>query len=93
MANKTLEPSGDYVLVIDGSNEVVVDGITLPENVRQKEMVFGTVVFVGPDARDRTKPEDQIYYGPYAGKSVVLNGIEFRSMRQGQIEGYVRSTQ
>lgn len=92
MPKHTLEPAGDYVLVVDSPTEVVLDGITLPENVRQKEMVFGTVVFVGPDAL-RTKAEDQIAYGPYAGKSVVMNGTEFRILRQGQIELYIRNTQ
>lgn len=92
MAKHILEPAGDYVLVVDGSDTVVVDGIELPSNVRQKEMLFGTVVFVGPEAA-KTHPEDQICYGPYAGKSVVMNGIEFRILRQGQIEAYLRVTQ
>ena len=32
-------------------------------------------------------------YGPYAGKTVVLEGVEFRLLREGQIEGYIRKSQ
>ena len=91
MAKHFLEPAGDYVLVVDSPREITLDGIELPGNVRQQEMAFGVVVFVGPRAL-ATKPEDQICYGPYAGKSVVVNGTEFRLLREGQIELYIRKT-
>jgi co-chaperonin GroES (HSP10) len=86
-----LEPANDHLLVVDSPRETTLDGITLPDNVRQQEMCFGTVVFVGPKAED-TKPEDVVCYGPYAGKTVVLDGIEFRLVREGQIEAYVRKS-
>ena len=93
MANEYLEPAGDYVAVIDQTGDVVIDGITMPDNTRSKEMIFGTVVFVGPDATKLTEPEDVVCYGPYAGKTVVVNGHQFRILRQGQIEFYLRKSQ
>lgn len=93
MAKEYIEPAGDFVSVIDRTGSTVVDGIELPENTREKEMIFGTVVFVGPDAAHLTKPEDIVAYGPYAGKNVIVNGMQFRMLRQGQIEFYLRSSQ
>ena len=89
MPKSFLEPANDHLLVVDSVRETTIDGITMPENQRQQEMVFGTVVFVGPKATE-TKQEDRVCYGPYAGKTVVLDGFEFRLLREGQIEAYVR---
>lgn len=94
MSKEFLEPSGDYLLAVDTPHqETTVDGITLPDNERQKEMMFGTVVFIGPMVSVCTKVEDRICYGPYAGKIVVFNGVAFRSLREEQIEFYVRKSQ
>lgn len=90
MAKSILEPAKDMVLVIDSSREVTLDGIILPDNMRQQEMIFGTVIFVGPDVSPRTQIQNRVAYGPYAGKTVILDGIEFRGIREGQIEFYVR---
>jgi chaperonin GroES len=92
MSKTFLEPASDYLLVVDSPRETTIDGISLPDNIKQQEMVFGTVIFVGPEAL-KTQPEDRICYGPYAGKNVVLDGIEFRIIRQGQIEAYIRKSQ
>ena len=91
MSKTILEPAGDHVLVVDTPRTTTIDGIDMPENERQKEILFGTVVFAGPLAPS-THPEDQVVYGPYAGKMIVLEGIEFRLLREGQIEGYLRRT-
>lgn len=90
MAKKYLVPAGDLVLVVDSLRESTIDGITLPDNMKQQEMVFGTVVFIGSKVSEDTKPEDLICYGPYAGKTVLIDGVEFRLIREGQIEGYIR---
>jgi co-chaperonin GroES (HSP10) len=92
MSKTYIEPATDQLLVVDSPREVSIDGIELPGNVRQQEMCFGTVVFVGPKTT-ATKPEDLVCYGPYAGKNVVIDGIEFRLLREGQIEAYIRKTQ
>jgi len=57
--------------------------------VRQMEMVYGTVIFAGPLAA-ATQPKDQVCYGPYAGKTVIMDGMQFRLLREEQIEAYLR---
>ena len=91
--SKTIIPANDRVLVADSPRTTTIDGIELPENVRQQEMVFGTVIYVGPLMVQGTKPKDIVCYGPYAGKTVVIEGIELRLLREGQIEGYVREVE
>jgi co-chaperonin GroES (HSP10) len=91
MPNHFLEPASNHILVVDASSEITLDGISLPANVRQQDMVGGTVMFVGPDVK-HTKPNDQVLYGPYAGKTVVFNGSEFRLLLEGHIELYVRKS-
>lgn len=84
-----IEPANDYVLVKDLQASTTIDGISLPDNVRQQEMVFGTVAFSGPLAT-KTFAGDVVCYGPYAGKPIVIDGTEFRLLREGQVEAYVR---
>lgn len=86
---KKLVPAGEFVLVLDASRDTVISGIEMPSNVRQQEMVFGTIAVVGEDATKR-KAGEVICYGPYAGKNVVLEGVEFRLLHVKQIEGVVR---
>jgi len=92
MSKTVLQPASDHILAVDNPRETTIDGISLPDNVRQQEMVFGTVVFIGPDV-DSTSVRDRICYGPYAGKTVVIDGIEFRLLKEEQIEGYIRETE
>ena len=91
MPKHTLEPGKHHVLVVDRDRKQVIDGIELPDNVKQQEMVFGYVIAVGPDCED-AKPQDTVCYGPYAGKNVVLDGVEFRIMLEDSIEAWVRVT-
>ena len=92
MPKPILEPANDHLLVIDSPRDTTIDGISLPDNIRQQEMCFGLVVFVGPLATS-TKVQDKVAYGPYAGKNIVLDGIEFRLLREGQVEAYVRQVE
>jgi len=85
-----LEPAADLVLVVDAPRTTVIDEIAMPDNVKQQEMVFGTVVAIGSFVTVGTKVGDQIAYGPYAGKNVVIGGSEFRILKEGQIEAYLR---
>lgn len=91
MSKTYIEPATDHVIVAEVVQETIIDGITVPDNARQKEMLSGTVIFAGPDAH-RTNPHDIVLYGPYAGKNIVVDGMEFRLLREGQIEAYVRKT-
>ena len=88
MAKTKLEPMGDYLLIADMPRTTTIDGIDLPENVRQQEMCFGYVIAVGPACLS-VKEQNRVCYGPYAGKSVIIEGVEFRLLREGQIEGRV----
>jgi co-chaperonin GroES (HSP10) len=93
MPNTFLEPATDHVLVVDSTFEpTTINGIDMPDNEKQKEMITGTVVFVGPAVSPLTKPEAIVLYGPYAGKTVVFNGTAFRLLREGQIELYIRKS-
>ena len=92
MAKHILEPAGDFVLVVDHPRKTVIEDIEMPDNERQQDMAYGTVIFVGPEAL-KTKPEDQVCYGPYAGKIVVFEGNTFRLLRQGNIELYIRTVE
>lgn len=93
MSKTVIVPANDRVIVVDLPRTTVIDGIEMPENEKQQEMAFGVVVFVGPKVSEYTKPEDQVSYGPYAGKIVVMNGVAFRILLEGQIEAYVRKTE
>lgn len=86
---KVIVPANDRVLVADSPRTTTIDGIELPENVKQQEMVYGTVISVGPLMVQDTKPKDLVCYGPFAGKTIVIEGIELRLLREGQIEGYI----
>ena len=77
MPKTLLEPMGDYLLVVDSPRTTTIDEIELPGNIRQQEMCFGLVVSVGPDCKT-LQPQDRVCYGPYAGKGVIIEGIEFR---------------
>lgn len=88
MPKSVLQPASDHVLVVDKDRTQTIDGITLPDNIRQQEMVFGVVVSAGPECK-YAKPEEIVCYGPYAGKTVAIEGIEFRLLREGQIEGRI----
>jgi co-chaperonin GroES (HSP10) len=91
MSKTFVEPAGDAVLVVDIPQDSNIDGIMLPDNVRQLDMLVGLVIAVGPDAKHLTKPEDKVFYGPYAGKLVSVDGTQFRTIKQAHIELYLRT--
>lgn len=92
MSKTYFDPATDHVLIVELTGDVIIDGITLPDNEKQQEMHYGSVVFAGPDAH-RTNPADHVAFGPYAGKHIIVDGMQFRLLREGQIEGYLRKSQ
>lgn len=90
MSKTILQPANNHVIVADLPRAVEMDGITLPDNVRQQDMVFGIVVFVGSKCIE-TKVQDKVCYGPYAGKPIVMDGQELRLLLEEQIEAYIRT--
>jgi len=91
MDNTFIEPAGDAVLVVDIPQNSSIDGIEMPDNVRQLDMLCGLVISVGPNAQHLTKPQDRVFYGPYAGKLVSVDGTQFRTIKQAHIELYLRT--
>ena len=92
MSKHYLEPANDHVMTVDNVVDTVIGDIIMPDNHRQKELECGTVVAVGPDCVN-THQQETVAYGPYAGKHVVIEGVQFRILKEGQIEGYLRKTQ
>ena len=90
MSSNYIEPATNHVLVIDGSRETTIDGISLPDIVKQQDMLFGMVIFVGPKC-ESTKVQDKVCYGPYAGKHIQIEGGEFRLLVEDHIEAYIRT--
>jgi co-chaperonin GroES (HSP10) len=93
MPKNYIEPSTDRVIVAEGLQETIIDGITLPANAKEQEMLSGSVIFVGPAVSPLTKPHDIVLFGPYAGKHIIIDGVEFRLLREDQIEAYIRKSQ
>jgi co-chaperonin GroES (HSP10) len=92
MSKNYFDPATDHIIIAELPRETIIDGIVMPDNEKQQEMVYGTVVLVGPDAH-RTNTADTVAYGPYAGKHIIVDGMQFRLLREGQIEGYLRKAQ
>lgn len=92
MSKTYLDPATDHVICAELAQTTIIDGIEQPDNVRQQEMMYGTVVYVGPDAL-RTHEGDHVAYGPYAGKYIIFEGFTFRLIRQGEIAMYIRKSQ
>lgn len=92
MSKNYIDPATDHVLAVDSPQDTNIDGIILPDNVKQLNMLAGSVVFVGPETH-HTHPADMVLYGPYAGKEIVIDGMKFRLLREGQIEAYLRKSQ
>lgn len=91
MSDYVFEPAGDHILVLDSPSAATIGGIQMPDNVKEQEMVAGRVIFIGPEVHQSyTHIQDQVFYGPYAGKTIIVDGVQFRLIREGQIEGYVR---
>jgi co-chaperonin GroES (HSP10) len=90
MDKSVLEPAGDHVIILDVAHENTIDGIVLPDNEKQQEMQYGRVIFVGPACSQYTHVQDTVAFGPYAGKHILFEGVQFRIMKEGQIETYIR---
>ena len=84
------EPASDHVIVADQIRGTTINGIELPENIRNQAMVFGLVIFKGPKVSGVTQVQDLVGFGPYAGKLIAIDGVEFRTLKEEQIELYLR---
>ncbi len=88
MANVTIKPLADRVLVEPMEAETTTaSGIIIPDTAKEKPQK-GTVVAVGPGTKDESMTVsvgDQVLYGKYAGTELKLEGNDYLIMRESDI--------
>ena len=85
MAAKFL-PCGDRVLVSVREQERLIEGVLLPDSAKE-DMQVGIIVSVGE--KTIFKEGELVLFGPWAGKNIQLEGIPFRVMLEGEIDGKI----
>jgi len=88
MPTHRVEPFADYIIVLDMERKMTIDGIELPENMKQQDMVFGRVISTGIGCL-HIHADETIAYGPYAGKIIAFDGVPLRIMREGMAEARI----
>ena len=88
MANVTIKPLADRVLVEPMEAEsTTASGIIIPDTAKEKPQK-GIVVAVGPGTKDESMTVsvgDQVLYGKYAGTELKLDGNDYLIMRESDI--------
>ncbi|MDD2964618.1 MAG: co-chaperone GroES [Bacteroidales bacterium] len=88
MANVSVKPLADRVLVEPAAAESkTVGGIIIPDTAKEKPQK-GTVVAVGPGKKDEplmVKEGDQVLYGKYSGTEISVDGKDYLIMRESDI--------
>ncbi|MAJ37298.1 MAG: co-chaperone GroES [Flavobacteriaceae bacterium] len=88
MANITIKPLADRVLVEPMEAETTTaSGIIIPDTAKEKPQK-GIVVAVGPGTKDESMTVsvgDQVLYGKYAGTELKLDGNDYLIMRESDI--------
>ncbi len=88
MANISIKPLADRVLVEPvAQEEKTAGGIIIPDTVKEKPQ-RGTVVAAGPGKKDEpmtVKPGDVVLYGKYSGSEISVDGKDFLMMRESDI--------
>ncbi len=88
MANLSITPLADRVVVEPAiAEETTAGGIIIPDTAKEKPQ-RGTVVAVGSGKKDEpttVKVGDTVLYGKYAGTEVQLEGKDYLIMRESDI--------
>lgn len=88
MANVTIKPLADRVLVEPMEAETTTaSGIIIPDTAKEKPQK-GTVVAVGPGTKDQpvtVKVGDQVLYGKYSGTELQHEGEDYLIMRESDL--------
>ena len=88
MANVSVKPLADRVLVEPAAAESkTVGGIIIPDTAKEKPQK-GTVVAVGNGTKDHAmtvKVGDTVLYGKYAGTDLKFEGKDYLIMREDDI--------
>src|SRR3990167_7331273 len=97
MANKTIRPLQDRLVVRRLSEEEKTKGgIIIPDTAKEKPQE-GEVISTGPGARDdsgkiqplHVKAGDRILFGKWSGTEVKLDGQDLLIMKESDILGVV----
>jgi len=88
MANVSIKPLADRVLVQPMAAESkTASGLIIPDTAKEKPQK-GTVVAAGPGTKDeemQVKPGDVVLYGKYSGTDLTVDGTDYLMMRQSDI--------
>ena len=88
MANLTIKPLADRVIVEPAAAETkTASGIIIPDTAQEKPQK-GTVVAVGNGKKDEpmtVKVGDTVLYGKYAGTEFKYEGSDYLIMREADI--------
>ena len=88
MANLTIKPLADRVIVEPAAAETkTASGIIIPDTAQEKPQK-GTVVAVGNGKKDEpmtVSVGDTVLYGKYAGTELKYEGYDFLIMRESDI--------
>ncbi len=88
MANISIKPLADRVLVEPAAaEEKTSGGIIIPDTAKEKPQK-GTVVAVGPGLKDeplQVKEGNSVLYGKYSGTEINIDGKDYLIMRESDI--------
>ncbi|PUZ21714.1 co-chaperone GroES [Chitinophaga parva] len=88
MANLSIKPLADRVIVKPAAaEEKTAGGIIIPDTAKEKPQK-GTVVAAGPGKKDEpvtVKVGDTVLYGKYAGTEISVEGQDLLIMRESDI--------
>ena len=85
------QPLANRVL-IEREEEVktTASGIIIPDNAKEKPLE-GTVLAVGPDAKDEGINEgDKVVFGKYSGSEIILDDKEYLILNSDEILGILK---
>lgn len=92
MANVSIKPLADRVLVEPApAEERTAAGIIIPDTAKEKPQK-GTVMAVGPGKKDEpmtVKEGDKVLYGKYAGTEINVDGSDYLIMRESDILAFI----
>lgn len=89
MATKFI-PAPGRVLIAEFEVEKIAEGVFIPDSAKD-DMLAGIVVATGRTV-DWLKEQDKVLFGPHAGIPIRLNGIPFKTMKEGEIIGRLDSS-
>jgi chaperonin GroES len=92
MANLSIKPLADRVVVKpSAAEERTAGGLIIPDTAKEKPQK-GIVVAVGPGKKDEpltVKLNDVVLYGKYAGTEISIDGNDYLIMRESDLVAIV----